>query len=647
MKNKNLLKLSTLVLSTFLLVGCGRSSDGTSSKGDEKTYYTVTFMNGDQVFATKQAEANDVVERPETNPTRDGYEFTGWFTEATEGVKWVFETDIVQRDMSLYAQFEANQVDYTVNFILNGETVASKTTDSKAQEDVVLSAIAVDEGKSLLGWGVDTGSTAKDVDYRVGANLTYDEIVELADANHQVNLYAIVKDGEIVRLNVGVWGRYIEETNFELFYNAFKTYADEKEIVYDFLDYTYFEGKGSSAPYYGVLDYSTACKTDTSITVAFPTGGNFRGNTSAFKDAEELPFHELLGAKVFGESGRYISRWGTDDLSVAFTTWVLTEDALKILDPDYEPPKPYPVEPASESKLVVGVWGRWLTSQQSSDLIDAYKVYASENSISYDEAKVEYYEGADNTEPYFNKAKYLEAIGDNPAIDIMLPVTASIANGTDADLSTYKLADKVTNFVDFGPDGLDLTINSKNDRAMCALNEDDLTNSFVDFIKTEAAMQILDPTHSGGSVDPDEGEETEAQKVLYLTYYAKFISDSETTGYSVLTTAFRNYIAGVPELSSYTVTDEYIGDGLNNANFAKAINKDTDVVLFGASALTSSLTSNGFTVVQTGNIGTQLGSGTERVYHALNSDKITNAFVTWVLSDAGQNVVATLTGNNI
>ncbi len=633
MKNKKVLKFSTLLLSSLLLMGCASSGGESSPKqsDSEKTTYTVTFMNGDAVFATAQAEANDVVAKPATDPTKEGFEFTGWYTEAEAGVKWVFETDIVTRDMSLFAHYEANQVDYTVNLLIGDEVKDTKTTNSRTRTDVTLTAVAVDEGKSLLGYGTDAGTTAADVDYRIGATLEYEDVVSLADDNHVVNLHGIVKDGEIIQLNVGVWGRYITEANFVTFYDAFKEYAVESSLTYDFLDYTYFDGSGSDAPYYSVANFSAACKNDASIKVAFPTGGNFRGNSSAFKDETELPFHTSLGATVFGETGRYISRWGTDALSIAFTDWVLTEDALKILDPDYVPPKPYPVEEASATKLVIGVWGRWLTSDHAAAVLAAYKTYAAANSITYDEAKIEYYTGTTSTDTYYAKAKYLEAIGGNPAIDVILPVTLSIANGSDSDATSYGVSAKITTTVNLGTgdDGLGLVIENKNDRAMATLNDDTLTASFVAFVNTDAGKKALDPSYG-------EEEQPEEQDTLIISYYGRYITKNNAK--KVTDEVIAYFVANSIEYTS--VTTDYVDadTGNNNSNYASHMDPNADICLCGATALASSLTG----VVSTGSIGTVQGTNS-RVYYAFNNGELTLACITYLTSTAGQTFLSGLT----
>lgn len=632
MKNKKLLKISALLVSAFMLVGCGESPDD-PKPGPDKTYYTVKFMDGENVFDTKQAEANDVVERPATDPQKDGFEFQGWYTAPTEGTKWNFATDVVKSNMNLYAQYLANQVDYTVNLYVGSELKDTVTTDSRSQADVTLRAVAVEEGKSLLGYAKAAGkSSAADIDYRVGAKMAYADVVALADENHTVNLYAVVKEGDIVKLNIGVWSRYISEEDFNTYYDAFKEYIKTVNIAYDFLEYTYFApaaAKGDA--YYGVAEFSKACKDDTSITIAFPSGANFYSQDS-FKGVELAVNEQYGNGNVFGQTGRWITRWGTDDLSKAFTDWALTEAAIKICDPDYVTPPDYPVEEASDTKLVIGVWGRFLTNDHATAVLDAWKEYAKTEKIAYDEAKIEYYAGQKG-ETYNAKAKYAEAIGGNPAIDIILPIKLDQLDGTDVDFS--KLSVKSVLNLGTGDEGLGLTIDGNSDRALATLNEDTLTASFVNFVKTEAGMKALDPNHG------EEPEPVDAQTNLVISFYGKFISKDDADS---IVSAVKDYF-DAEHIAYTTVTPDYVSaeKGTNNKNYAANMSADANVSLYGASAAKTEINKVKPVVAQ-GDLATHAGETNIRVYFTFDTGALTTACITYLTSTAGQALLVSLTG---
>ena len=68
--------------------------------------FTVTFdsRGGTDVPAQSQMYG-ELLELPEP-PTREGYRFTGWYTDHTCSEKWNAEEDTVETDMTLYAGWE-------------------------------------------------------------------------------------------------------------------------------------------------------------------------------------------------------------------------------------------------------------------------------------------------------------------------------------------------------------------------------------------------------------------------------------------------------------------------------------------------------------------------------------------------------------
>lgn len=626
MKHKNLLAISALALTATMLFACGKN--GGKSNPPRPTMYTVTFYNGEQVFETTQVEEGELVSKPTTDPQRAGFDFTGWFTQATGGEEWLFNVNPVIEDLNLYAQFQESQVNYTVNFLVNGEVAATGTTNSRDQNNVVAPQVNVGVGNSLLGYGDVVGTNVSFVDYRVGAEIPYNEIYRLADDQHVLNLHAIIKAGEIIRLNVGVWGRYVDEAGFNRIYNAFKAHANNQGLTFDFLDYTYLNINR-------VADFAAAILEDGTINVAFPSGSNFIDQT----DIDTVyTKHALVGTVESSDgtkaTGRYVTALSSLDIVDDFYDWVLSDEGKLACDSDYEPPKPYPVEEADANKLVIGVWGRWLPTEHATSVLNAWKTYATAQSITYTEAKIEYYTGTTNADPYFNKANYLEAVGDNPAIDVILPVTLSIAKGEDSDGATYGVNSKIVTTVNLGTgdDGLGLTIEGKTDRAMATLNSDALTASFVTFVNTDEGKKALDPTY---------GEQTQIQTTLKISYYGRYITEANA---NAITAKIQEYITG-KGISFTSITTDYVdaATGNNNANYVAAIADDADLVLCGASALTSVLNGDErFTVVSSETIGTIQGQSS-RLVHVLVDGNLSQAAVEYLISDAGKTYLAGLT----
>ena len=74
-------------------------------------YPTVEFYVDGQLYDTvEQTSANSELAEVPSDPQKDGYEFTGWYTE--ESCENIFDTskDVVKEDMKLYAGWESTAV---------------------------------------------------------------------------------------------------------------------------------------------------------------------------------------------------------------------------------------------------------------------------------------------------------------------------------------------------------------------------------------------------------------------------------------------------------------------------------------------------------------------------------------------------------
>lgn len=99
---------------------------------DDKEIYIVDFdSNGGTRVASQKVEEGDRVSRP-SNPTRDCYDFVGWYTNASLTKKYDFSTPVTS-DMTLYAKWKDNgtcKETYRVKFDSNGGTsVATQRVD--------------------------------------------------------------------------------------------------------------------------------------------------------------------------------------------------------------------------------------------------------------------------------------------------------------------------------------------------------------------------------------------------------------------------------------------------------------------------------------------------------------------------------------
>lgn len=114
---------------------------------------TVTFMDGTEEIQTLTGiKQNTKINEPDPRP-KDGWEFVGWFTQ--EGNQWIFDTDNIINDTTLYARW--TQVMHTITFE-PGEHGKFEETKVKFPEGAILdfSKIPVDvqaqDGWEFLCW---------------------------------------------------------------------------------------------------------------------------------------------------------------------------------------------------------------------------------------------------------------------------------------------------------------------------------------------------------------------------------------------------------------------------------------------------------------------------------------------------------------
>ncbi len=72
--------------------------------------------------------AGELVMEPE-DPSKDGYEFKGWYKEKSYKHKWHFDTDRVEKNMTLYAKFKSDTIRVTFDTGVPGLTLSPITVD--------------------------------------------------------------------------------------------------------------------------------------------------------------------------------------------------------------------------------------------------------------------------------------------------------------------------------------------------------------------------------------------------------------------------------------------------------------------------------------------------------------------------------------
>ena len=124
-----------LVLGTICLTAC----NGGNNNFDYTTF-TVTFdSQGGSEIASQSVYTGNVVRNPGA-PTKDGYNFVGWYKSADENAdEWKFTTDAVTSDITLYAHWMAETViEPTASLTYERNETGYTVTGSTGQEEVII-----------------------------------------------------------------------------------------------------------------------------------------------------------------------------------------------------------------------------------------------------------------------------------------------------------------------------------------------------------------------------------------------------------------------------------------------------------------------------------------------------------------------------
>ena len=115
----------------------------------EKVEYTVSFSVDGSVASTKKVVNGRFMTKP-ADPTKEGYVFAGWYTDAQFTKSFVFDSTAVVADLTLYARFvEPAAQEYTVTLVVGGETWKTLTTVGG-----VVTELSTPQGEGFIGWWV-------------------------------------------------------------------------------------------------------------------------------------------------------------------------------------------------------------------------------------------------------------------------------------------------------------------------------------------------------------------------------------------------------------------------------------------------------------------------------------------------------------
>lgn len=139
----------------------------------EPIYYTVDFESngGSKVPAKYNPQSvrhGERAEKPETDPTKDGYYFGGWYTDDETFTKAYDFSTAVKEDITLYAKWTKKPV-YQVIFNSNGGTAVA-TQEVEEGKTAFRPNNPSRDGHTFIGWYTDNGTFQKE--YNFGTPVT-------------------------------------------------------------------------------------------------------------------------------------------------------------------------------------------------------------------------------------------------------------------------------------------------------------------------------------------------------------------------------------------------------------------------------------------------------------------------------------------
>ena len=111
--------------------------------------YVAKYYDGSQYLGEISAEYGQAFAVPAT-PTKDGYSFDGWYSDSELSTKYDF-TQLATKDIALYAKFDIIELEtFTVKFFVDGLVVSEQEIYSG--KDAVAPGVPTKEGHSFNSW---------------------------------------------------------------------------------------------------------------------------------------------------------------------------------------------------------------------------------------------------------------------------------------------------------------------------------------------------------------------------------------------------------------------------------------------------------------------------------------------------------------
>ena len=163
------------------LASCRTGSGGNNDddKTDQVAEYVVTFDSKEgSVVPSQQIQKGNHATRP-TDPTREGYNFKGWYKDSACTEEWKFSEDVVTGNVTLYAKWESKQAPqpipekkYSITYVSEHGTTPTTVAEATILP-TTLPTVADVEGWHFIGWYLeDTFETEAIPGTTLTANIT-------------------------------------------------------------------------------------------------------------------------------------------------------------------------------------------------------------------------------------------------------------------------------------------------------------------------------------------------------------------------------------------------------------------------------------------------------------------------------------------
>lgn len=183
--------LCVTALFAILAIGCGKDDN------KELQQFTITFdsQDGSKVASQTILYGEKIVEP--TSPTKDGYAFIGWYTEATFAHAWDFEREIVTKDITLYAKWEI--VEFIVTFNTNGGSSIDPVAAAKGSK-IQRPLPPTKDGFAFIDWYTDnTLEQVFDFNTSITSNITlYAKWIKAESITKEL-LQSLIKEAHAIK----------------------------------------------------------------------------------------------------------------------------------------------------------------------------------------------------------------------------------------------------------------------------------------------------------------------------------------------------------------------------------------------------------------------------------------------------------------